>query len=134
MITFIQNIVFPISRRQELEGLRDGIIQCLSLLQSELMSRPKDSSSEGDRAPSETVRDPTIRMLEQAQAQAPAAPASADPATMPLDREIKIALGLLVKHRGGPAFGHGRLEGKELLLLEEKLRSVSTRLLAEAKA
>jgi hypothetical protein len=27
-----------------------------------------------------------------------------------------------LKHRGGPGFGHGRLQGKELTLLSEKLR------------
>jgi hypothetical protein len=41
---------------------------------------------------------------------------------IPLEQEVKLALGLLLKHRGGPGFGHGRLVGKELDLMAAKLR------------
>ena len=41
---------------------------------------------------------------------------------IPVEQEVKLALGLLLKHRGGPGFGHGRLVGKELDLMAAKLR------------
>ena len=41
---------------------------------------------------------------------------------IPVDQDVKLALGLLLKHRGGPGFGHGRLVGKELDLMAQKLR------------
>ena len=41
---------------------------------------------------------------------------------LPVEQEIKLALGLLLKHRGGPGFGHGRLVGKELDMMAAKLR------------
>lgn len=43
-------------------------------------------------------------------------------AEIPVEQEVKLALGLLLKHRGGPGFGHGRLVGKELDLMAAKLR------------
>lgn len=49
-----------------------------------------------------------------------------------INKEVKLVLGLLLKHRGGPGFGHGRLQEKELELLVNKLRSVSTELLLES--
>ena len=52
--------------------------------------------------------------------------------TTDLEKEVNIALSLLLKHRGGPGFGHGRLEGEQLDLLEQKLRSVASRLRDEA--
>lgn len=47
-------------------------------------------------------------------------------------KDIKLALGLLLKHRGGPGFGHGRLQGSELTMLEDNLRAVTNFLLSEA--
>mmetsp|Transcript_9127 Transcript_9127/g.15176 ORF Transcript_9127/g.15176 Transcript_9127/m.15176 type:complete len:117 (-) Transcript_9127:97-447(-) len=44
-----------------------------------------------------------------------------------VERELKLALGLLLKHRGGPGFGHGRLQGKELAMLEQSLRKAASR-------
>jgi uncharacterized protein YoaH (UPF0181 family) len=41
---------------------------------------------------------------------------------IPLEQDVKLALGLLLKHRGGPGFGHGRLVGRELDLMAAKLR------------
>ena len=49
------------------------------------------------------------------------------------EKDIKITLGLLLKHRGGPGFGHGRLQGNELLLLENNLKNITKQLLIEAK-
>lgn len=51
---------------------------------------------------------------------------------LPLDQELKVALGLLLKHRGGPGFGHGRLEGDELEALGTRLRGVAAKLTDEA--
>jgi hypothetical protein len=53
--------------------------------------------------------------------------------SLPLDKELKLTLGLLLKHRGGPGFGHGRLEGRELDMMSNKLRNVASKLLAEAE-
>ena len=50
-----------------------------------------------------------------------------------LEKDLQLTLGLLLKHRGGPGFGHGRLQGKELSLLEEKLRSTVSQLRAEVE-
>ena len=118
---------------EELNALRDGLIQVLSMIQSELSSRPAAGAGGGmvigsaDAAKAATDR---IMRLN--------APASANPegssAPLPIEQDIKLAMGLLLKHRGGPGFGHGRLEGKELDLMAEKLRAVSQRLVAEASS
>ena len=50
------------------------------------------------------------------------------------ERELRTGLGLLLKHRGGPGFGTGRLQGIELDSLEEKLRSITTKLAQEIEA
>lgn len=50
-----------------------------------------------------------------------------------LDQEMRTGLGLLLKHRGGPGFGHGRLQGSELDTLETRLRSISRKLVTEAQ-
>ena len=49
-----------------------------------------------------------------------------------LEQELRTGLGLLLKHRGGPGFGHGRLQGTELDILEARLRSISRKLVSEA--
>jgi len=51
-----------------------------------------------------------------------------------LKDQLKYTLGLLLKHRGGPGFGHGRLAGGELETLQNNLLSVSQSLLEEAQA
>lgn len=48
------------------------------------------------------------------------------------DRQLKHALGLLLKHRGGPGFGHGRLQGAELELMEVALRRAALLLREES--
>eukprot|EP01041_Mallomonas_annulata_P005899 gene5899-11909_t len=50
-----------------------------------------------------------------------------------LENELKRTLGLLLKHRGGPGFGHGRLQGAELTMMQTGLRSLSDKLLQEAQ-
>jgi hypothetical protein len=50
-----------------------------------------------------------------------------------LDQEMRTGLGLLLKHRGGPGFGHGRLQGSELDILETRLRSISRKLVSESQ-
>lgn len=52
---------------------------------------------------------------------------------LPIDQELRVALGLLLKHRGGPGFGHGRLEGEELDSMSKRLRGIAGRLLDEAR-
>lgn len=49
------------------------------------------------------------------------------------EKTLKLALGLLLKHRGGPGFGHGRLQGKELQLMDTTLRSAASILQNEAR-
>ena len=56
-----------------------------------------------------------------------------DAQTEKFDQEMQLALGLLLKHKGGPGFGHGRLKGKELQLLEQTLRSVASKLKEESE-
>ena len=49
-------------------------------------------------------------------------------------QELKVALGLLLKHRGGPGFGHGRLDGPELTHMSVRLRNIAVKLSEEAVA
>jgi hypothetical protein len=51
-----------------------------------------------------------------------------------LEKELPIAMGLLLKHRGGTGFGSGRLGGWSLTALEARLRSVISKLKKEAEA
>ena len=47
--------------------------------------------------------------------------------------ELKKTLGLLLKHRGGPGFGHGRLQGNELTVMQNNLRNIADKLMEEAQ-
>jgi hypothetical protein len=123
-----------------LGALRDGLIQVLAMIQGEMASRPAQPSpaTAGGPAPSAATavaaasRAATDRIM---RLNAPATFAQdATPAGVPIEQDIKLAMGLLLKHRGGPGFGHGRLQGKELDLMAERLRAVSGRLLEEAAA
>jgi hypothetical protein len=126
----------------ELDGLRDGLIQCLGLLQSEIMSRDAVLGGEGGVvaggvAPAVVaatpVAAPPVASVVVTEPAAPAVSAtSADSSTPPDERELKTALGLLLKHRGGPGFGHGRLQGKSLEAMETTLRSVAQKMLVES--
>ena len=97
----------------ELSALRDGLIQCLAIVQGEVSARAA--------APINNVtKDPVERQF-----------ASTTANDIPIEKDVKAAIGLLLKHRGGPGFGHGRLQGKELEYLETKLNQVVDRLEAE---
>ncbi len=97
----------------ELSALRDGLIQCLAIVQGEVSARAA--------APINNVtKDPVERQFTSATAN-----------DIPIEKDVKTAIGLLLKHRGGPGFGHGRLQGKELEYLETKLNQVVDRLEAE---
>ena len=67
-----------------------------------------------------------------AAAAAVGAPVAGAGGPVPIEKDLRIALGLLLKHRGGPGYGHGRLDGRELTLMEGKLRDVAQRLAQEA--
>jgi hypothetical protein len=74
---------------------------------------------------------PTSRIIEQYYG--PASPTSSDDQSevSKLEKELKLTLALLMKHRGGAGLGHGRLKGHELQLLAEKLQLVSQQLEAD---
>lgn len=121
--------------KEELVGLRDALIQVLAMLSGDIATRP-------DNAPSAAAAVPQLSVSEAVQAGT--SEATDRIASMmvgnegnngdgaDVDREAKMALSLLLKHRGGPGFGHGRLTGKELGLLETKLRSVADMMSNEA--
>lgn len=114
---------------EELNALRDGLIQVLAMIQTELISAATRPPVVIPQVPQP---DPTQRILKQHfqpqnQQAEQATGASAD-----VEKELKLVLALLLKHRGGPGFGHGRLQGKELDLLEEKLRNVAELLKEES--
>jgi hypothetical protein len=130
---------------EELSGLRDALIECLGMLSAEI--REKEMLGQGmmppagmpmPQAPAQPASGAQAAPPQMMQPPAPASPPQADPRPLQqpqnLQGEAKQALGLLLKHRGGPGFGHGRLQGKELSILEERLRSVSKKLLEEANA
>ena len=128
---------------EELSALRDGLIQVLGMLAGEIASRPPApvgvaaasaavvaSASSAPNLPAKAVLDEaTQRIASMTSSSGQGAGAGAD-----ATREAKLALGLLLKHRGGPGFGHGRLDGKDLQMLEEKLRAVASTLEKEAVA
>ena len=69
------------------------------------------------------INAPAMSASEQGQGQGQRVEKVEETATeIPVEQEVKLALGLLLKHRGGPGFGHGRLVGKELDLMAAKLR------------
>eukprot|EP01036_Dinobryon_divergens_P029337 gene29337-38416_t len=112
---------------EELSALRDGIIQCLGLIQSELTaaaSRPPSPPA----LPTPTWSPPELETT------GPSLGLAAIDQPAPFERELKQTLGILLKHRGGPGFGHGRLQGRELELMEKKLRQVATVLAEEAQS
>ena len=120
--------------------MRDGLIQCLALIQQSLAK--EDGQTSGLRArsnsalaevvsASKAVADPTARIAQITTA-ASSAGTGADEDDAKVEREAKLALGLLLKHRGGPGFGHGRLQGKELDMMKAKLREVAQLLASES--
>ncbi len=99
----------------ELSALRDGLIQCLAIVQGEVSARAAAPMNN-------IINDPTERQFTSS---------SATTNDISIEKDVKTAIGLLLKHRGGPGFGHGRLQGKELEYLETKLNQVVDRLEAE---
>jgi len=112
----------------ELNALRDGLIQCLSMVQSAVISHgtsPNSDDPNRQLTPSKPPIAETSRMVDKYYAAGrptDGSVAASVSAPVPVERDLKLALGLLLKHRGGPGFGHGRLQGPELDLLESKLR------------
>jgi hypothetical protein len=127
---------------EELSALRDGLIQVLGMLAGEIASRPPapvGAAAAGGAAVAASASDapnlPAKATLEEAtQRIASSMTSSGGQGGSDATREAKLALGLLLKHRGGPGFGHGRLDGRDLQMLEEKLRSVASTLEKEAAA
>jgi hypothetical protein len=120
------------SNYEDLCGLRDAVIQVLAMIQGEI-ANSTPSPSAPVLMPTRPAVDPTDRIVKEFYSAPPSAAAegSANDEESRL-RELKLSLGLLLKHRGGPGFGHGRLEGKEFELMESKLRSAAEILRDEA--
>jgi hypothetical protein len=120
-----------------LERYREQLLDELAAVQLEISTRKRSviMPTNNIRAQQEIPRAIDVQKT-------PATPYSSSPSlastnaasstSEPFDKELNMALGLLLKHRGGPGFGHGRLENKELEAMENKLRSVSAKLLEEA--
>lgn len=108
---------------QQLENLRDGLIQCLGMVQQQIASNLMPMS------PSQTQTTQPVSVLSPSASSGNTKHLSQEPKTV--DEEIRFTLGLLLKHRGGPGFGHGRLEGRELEALETNLKSITSKLREE---
>ena len=98
------------------------------MVQTELTSRPPAEEVAEVQNSSANEAEAVDRIM-RINAPAMAAPVSSsseqrsvETKDLPVEQEIKLALGLLLKHRGGPGFGHGRLVGKELDMMAAKLR------------
>jgi hypothetical protein len=108
---------------EELSGLRDGLIQCLYMVQQELGTRPGPSGPEEVEQVSSNNDSSAVDRMMKLNAPSMSSGEEASVASeIPLEQDVKLALGLLLKHRGGPGFGHGRLVGRELDLMAAKLR------------
>jgi hypothetical protein len=112
---------------EQLGDLRDGLIQVLGMVAAEAAQRmtglpravpvAQPPSPEASEIPA-----PGSRL-------SPLVPEGTS-----IEAEVKQTLGLLLKHRGGPGFGHGRLDGAELMRMENNLAHLTERLAAEATA
>lgn len=100
------------------------------MVQTELISRPP-AEEVAEVQDSSVIEAEAVERIMRINAPAMAAPVSStssfdqmsvETRELPVEQEIKLALGLLLKHRGGPGFGHGRLVGKELDMMAAKLR------------
>ena len=93
---------------------------------------PAQASRVGLSAPPNPA---SSRTFAAAAAAAPPSAATAPPSAATdeedVRREIRTLQGLLLKHRGGPGFGAGRLRAPEAQKLEDKLRTVKSILRAE---
>ena len=114
---------------EQLEGLRDGLIQCLGMIQQQIASNPKQFSP----SPIQTRSvPPPLSASSPAASSGNTKHLNQEPQN--IDEEIRYTLGLLLKHRGGPGFGHGRLEGQELEALEINLKSITSKLREEVSS
>lgn len=94
-------------------------------MQTELLSRPPiEAVAEVQNSKANDAE--AMERIMRINAPAMATPSNTDKTTpageLPIEQDVKLTLGLLLKHRGGPGFGHGRLTGKELDLMASKLR------------
>ncbi len=107
-------------------ALRETLLDCLSAVHVQLTMKATSNPSKPavQNNPPNPVTEPSVAVTSSA--------VSNNNGELPLEKDLRLALGLLLKHRGGPGFGHGRLQGKELAMMEDKLRSVVKRLGAEA--
>ena len=115
----------------EMGALRDGLIQILGMLTTEIQQA---SSQQQDVPPAKA---PQLRGDSDKASLAAAERITGGGLSGQnddFDAELKAGLGLLLKHRGGPGFGHGRLQGVELDSLEDRLRSITKKLKEEAMA
>jgi hypothetical protein len=103
--------------------LRDGLIQCLAMVSTSIATAPSGGAKPVAYAPTPPAPTPFVDAIERHMGSASE--------TVDTEKELKLALGLLLKHRGGPGFGHGRLQGRELALLEQKLKSAAVALSEE---
>jgi hypothetical protein len=110
---------------KELSGLRDGLIQCLSVIQNEIGKRSTQIRSEPVRVNMENASMIASNRISNGVV------SSERDGNADLESELRTGLGLLLKHRGGPGFGHGRLNGVELDSLENRLRSITKKLSKE---
>lgn len=130
--------------KAELIGLRDGLIQVLALISGDISTRPDEPPAAAAGAGAAGMAPPQVNVADAVQQVTSAATdriasmmgagVGTGAGGADAEKEVKMALSLLLKHRGGPGFGHGRLTGKELGLLENKLRSVADILVEEASA
>ena len=114
---------------QQLASLRDGLIRCLSMVSQEI-------AASSDRDNSGGVTDQVLPSQPQQAGEyltepIPAGEYITEPIPRSLEDELRMTLSLLLKHRGGPGFGHGRLQGRELESLRARLTSVSEKLRRE---
>ena len=126
--------------REEMEGLRDGLIHVLAMLSNEIAKKataaPTALSADVNTLGAVSV--PVVNKTLQTSASLAAANRISGGLTgapaADVEQDLKATLGLLLKHRGGPGFGGGRLKGPELAALQTRLRTTTERLRAESVA
>jgi hypothetical protein len=152
-----------LSTLQELISRRDRLIDELAEVHAQIKgiaeaNRPADHPSAFAGASRQAPQEPSYRAIGQPPRSSISPLLVPDDAQQGRDRDqrLKLTLGLLLKHRGGPGFGHGRLQvrmlrtiatlsrqitpshrrmqGRELELLEAALRDAAGLLREEATA
>ena len=116
--------------------MRDALIQMMATMSADIAQRPDDAPVPPAAAGMPVTVQQSVATsgvtLEATKRIAGLTGGGTAGGDADLDKEVKLALSLLLKHRGGPGFGHGRLEGEQLALLEHKLRNVASRLQEES--